>query len=127
MLICVRHVCRIKEAENGQLASGMQLTQADRAAAQEAAQRIQTKLEGEVQRLQDQLKELERSSRSFHPLGFESKTKKSLILNLDLGLRQGRIKPSDWSCNSLTTVHAHTHCVLRSASCCCCMDDSLMQ
>ena len=69
MLICVRHVCRIKEAENSQLASGMQLTQADRAAAQEAAQRIQSKLEGEVQRLQDQLKELERSSRSFHTLG----------------------------------------------------------
>jgi len=41
----------------------MQLTQADRAAAQEAARRTQTKLEGEVQRLQDQLKELEQSSR----------------------------------------------------------------
>ncbi|KAL0019238.1 hypothetical protein WJX79_004955 [Trebouxia sp. C0005] len=54
---------RIKEAENSQLASGMQLTQADRAADQEAAQRIQSKLEGEVQRLQDQLKELEHSSR----------------------------------------------------------------
>ena len=120
----MRHVCRIKEAENSQLASGMQLTQADRAAAQEAAQRIQTKLEGEVQRLQDQLKELERSSRSIHALGCKNKPKKSLILNLILKLKQGRIKLSDWSCNSLTTVPAHTHCLLRSASCRC-VDDSL--
>ena len=35
----------------------------DKAAAEEAAQRMQTKLEGEVQRLQDQLRELEHSSR----------------------------------------------------------------
>lgn len=46
-----------------QLAGSMQLTQAERAAAQEAAQGMQTKLEGEVQRLQDQLKELEQASR----------------------------------------------------------------
>lgn len=56
--------CRIKDAENSQLACGMRLSQADRAAAQEAANRIQSKLEGEVQRLQNQLRELEHSSRS---------------------------------------------------------------
>ena len=68
----------------------MQLTQADRAAAQEAAQRIQTKLEGEVQRLQDQLKELERSSRLIHALGCRNKPKKTLILNVILELKQGK-------------------------------------
>ncbi len=119
------HVRRIKEAENSQLASGMQLTQADRTAAQEAAQRVQTKLEGEVQRLQDQLKELERSSRSFHAFGCQNKTRQSLKLNLNLKLRQGRIKSSIWSCISLTTVHAHTHCLLRNTSCCCCVDDQM--
>lgn len=41
----------------------MQLTQAERAAVQEAAEGTQIKLEGEVQRLQDQLKQLERASR----------------------------------------------------------------
>ena len=41
----------------------MQLSQADKAAAQDAAQRMQTKLEGEVQRLQDNLKELQQSGR----------------------------------------------------------------
>lgn len=47
-----------------QLAGSMQLTQAERAAAQEAAQGMQSRLEGEVQRLQDQVKELEQGSRS---------------------------------------------------------------
>ena len=54
---------RIKDAENMQLAGSVQLTQAERAAVQEAAEGMQTKLEGEVQRLQDQLKQLERASR----------------------------------------------------------------
>ena len=44
----------------------MQLTVTERAAAQEAAQGVQTKLEGEVQRLQDQLKELEQTNRSLY-------------------------------------------------------------
>ena len=41
----------------------MQVTQAEQAASQVGAQRMQTKLEGELQRLQDQLKELEQTSR----------------------------------------------------------------
>ena len=55
--------CRIKDAENVQLACSMQLTQAERAAVQEAAEGMQTKLEGEVQCLQDQVKQLEQASR----------------------------------------------------------------
>lgn len=51
------------DAENMQLASGMQLNQADRAAAQEAAQGMPSRLEGKVQRLQDQVQELELGSK----------------------------------------------------------------
>ena len=46
----------------------MQLSQSEKAAVEQAAQRTQAKLEGEVQRLQDQIKELDQSARYLtHP------------------------------------------------------------
>ena len=50
---------RARDAEAAQLAGSMQLSQAEQAACQQAGQRMQMKLEGEVARLQAQLKELD--------------------------------------------------------------------
>lgn len=56
-------LCRAKDAEAAQLASGMQLSQAEQAAARKAAQHMQARLEAELARLQAQLRELSQVNR----------------------------------------------------------------